>query len=241
MVGSDACGGYQSCAGKACGDYCTICDPNDTGCFETQEIKTCDAQGQCMSGTAVCDNPQPCDLQADTCPSGEVCCAVGRCGPVVTDQGICEPEDPVTGDCMVCECEMQPGGCPICNSPDTPILTPEGERAIAALREGDMVMSVHEGEVVAVPVLAVRQVRVFDHAVVRLSLDNGTSIEVSGSHPTADGRRLDALAPGDALGDVTVLAVELVPYTHERTHDILPASDSGTYFAGGALLGSTLY
>jgi len=55
-----------------------------------------------------------------------------------------------------------------------------------------------------------------------------------------DGRRLDSVRPGDALGDARVLSVEMVPYTHERTYDILPASDSGTYFAGGALLGSTL-
>ena len=153
---------------------------------------------------------------------------------------MCEPADAM-GNCMPCACEMQPGGCPICNSPDTPILTPDGERAVADLREGDLVMSVHEGEVVAVPVLATRSVRVFDHAVVRLSLDNGEQIEVSGSHPTADGRRLDSLVPGDMLGDVMVVAVELVPYTHERTYDILPASDSGTYFAAGAWLGSTLF
>ena len=34
--------------------------------------------------------------------------------------------------------------------------------------------------------------------------------------------------------------VETVPYRHEYTYDILPASDSGTYFAGGVLVGSTL-
>ena len=33
---------------------------------------------------------------------------------------------------------------------------------------------------------------------------------------------------------------EVVPYAHDFTYDILPASDSGTYFAGGALVGSTL-
>ena len=37
-----------------------------------------------------------------------------------------------------------------------------------------------------------------------------------------------------------VLSAEMVPYTHDRTYDILPASDSGTYVAGGALIGSTL-
>jgi hypothetical protein len=34
--------------------------------------------------------------------------------------------------------------------------------------------------------------------------------------------------------------VETVAYDPTHTHDILPASDSGAYFAGGALVGSTL-
>jgi hypothetical protein len=64
---------------------------------------------------------------------------------------------------------------------------------------------------------------------------------VSGSHPTADGRRLDALQPGDTLGGPHVQSLQLVPYEHDRTYDILPASDTGTYMAGGALIGSTLF
>jgi hypothetical protein len=112
---------------------------------------------------------------------------------------------------------------------------------VAELREGDLVLSVHRGEVVAVPVVATGSMRVYEHAVVRLTLDNGQTVHISGSHPTGDGRRLDALAPGDRLGDVQVVATELVPYPHERTYDILPASDTGTYFAGGALMGSTLF
>jgi hypothetical protein len=34
--------------------------------------------------------------------------------------------------------------------------------------------------------------------------------------------------------------VEIVPYGHPYTYDILPASKSGTYFAAGVLIGSTL-
>jgi hypothetical protein len=99
----------------------------------------------------------------------------------------------------------------------------------------------NHGQLVAVPVLATRSVQVFNHAVVRLVLDTGRTIEVSGSHPTADGRRLDALQPGDSLGGPRVQSIELVPYEHDRTYDILPASDTGTYLAGGALIGSTLF
>jgi hypothetical protein len=32
-----------------------------------------------------------------------------------------------------------------------------------------------------------------------------------------------------------------VPYEHPFTYDILPASSTGTYIAGGKLIGSTLY
>jgi len=92
-----------------------------------------------------------------------------------------------------------------------------------------------------VPILQVGSRAVVDHAVVRVTLDNGAVIEVSGSHPTADGLRLDQLVAGDRLGDVMVTSVSTVPYVHDRTYDILPASDTGRYFAGGALLGSTLF
>ena len=59
--------------------------------------------------------------------------------------------------------------------------------------------------------------------------------------PTADGRLFGDLVAGDQLDQQrAVAAAELVPYQHERTHDILPDSSTGTYFAAGALIGSTL-
>jgi hypothetical protein len=39
---------------------------------------------------------------------------------------------------------------------------------------------------------------------------------------------------------VRIERLTVVPYPHRFTYDILPASDSGTYFAGGVLIGSTL-
>jgi hypothetical protein len=43
------------------------------------------------------------------------------------------------------------------------------------------------------------------------------------------------------LGEVAqVVEAATVPYAHEATHDILPGSETGAYFAGGALIGSTL-
>ena len=48
------------------------------------------------------------------------------------------------------------------------------------------------------------------------------------------------LAADDRLDGVRIVSAELVPYRHSHTYDILPASDTGTYYAGGVLVGSTL-
>ena len=74
----------------------------------------------------------------------------------------------------------------------------------------------------------------------RVVLSSGAVLEISEAHPTADGRTFGELAAGDRLGPEAVAAVESVPYRFSETFDILPASDSGTYFAEGALIGSTL-
>ena len=142
---------------------------------------------------------------------------------------------PVNGTCPV--------GCLscVCAAPDTPISTPGGPRPIASLREGDLVLSMNRGQVVAVPVLRTKRIAVSSrHTVVRATLGTGAVLEISAPHPTADGRRFGDLHAGDDLGGLPIVAAEIVPYGHDATYDILPASDSGTYFAAGALVGSTL-
>jgi hypothetical protein len=74
----------------------------------------------------------------------------------------------------------------------------------------------------------------------QLLLDNGQVLQISARHPTADRRTFGDLREGDQLGGLRIKAVELVTYEHPFTYDILPASDTGFYFAGGALIGSTL-
>jgi hypothetical protein len=135
-----------------------------------------------------------------------------------------------------------PRGCPlcVCASPDTPIATPDGERVVASLRVGDRVLSVDHGRVVDVPILAVHRTAAPNHHVVQVKLANGSILEISAPHPTADGRTFGDLRRGDDLGGVAIEEVRSVPYASSYTYDILPASDSGTYFAGGVLIGSTL-
>jgi hypothetical protein len=128
----------------------------------------------------------------------------------------------------------------VCAAPDTPIATPDGERPIAALVAGDLVISQNRGQLMAVPILRTNRVPAANHHVVELVLENGARLRISEGHPTADGRTFADLRPGDHLGDARVVALRSISYPYAFTYDILPASDSRTYVAGGALIGSTL-
>jgi hypothetical protein len=55
--GGDIDGGkapYLPCAGKACGDDCSACDPTDPNCVETGVEKACDKNGACLASPAQC-------------------------------------------------------------------------------------------------------------------------------------------------------------------------------------------
>jgi hypothetical protein len=135
-----------------------------------------------------------------------------------------------------------PVGCPacVCAAPDTPIATPAGDIPIAALKPGDLIYSVGPRGVVVVPVLRINRAAVKNHTMVRLQLANGSTLELSPRHPTADGRLIGELRIGERLDHVEIRAVERVPYGEPYTYDILADSESGAYFAGGVLIGSTL-
>lgn len=183
--------------------------------------------------------------------TGETGMTTGMCGPGgdVCPEGTCKlapelpcemPMGPLGNGCCACECSVCTAPCR-CAAPDTPVATPEGERAIASLRPGDLVFSVEGEAVVVVPVLEVRkQPAPADHTVMRVELADGGVLAISGGHPTADGRAFAGLRAGDSLGDARIVAIAPVAYGHAYTHDILPASSTGAYFAAGALVGSTL-
>jgi hypothetical protein len=130
--------------------------------------------------------------------------------------------------------------CPICASPDTPISTPEGERPIADIQVGDLVYSVDHDAIRPVFVTRIGRHRAENHHVVRVVTADGRTLEISAPHPTADGRLFGDLRPGSLLDGHVLESVEVIPYAHEYTYDILPASDTGTYFAAGMQIGSTL-
>ncbi len=65
------CGGaepapYDPCAGKACGEQCHACPPDDPNCFETADLKACDPTGRCASAATFTCAP------SDSC-AGKAC------------------------------------------------------------------------------------------------------------------------------------------------------------------------
>lgn len=233
-AGGASCGG--NCGFSCCGSECintnndlhncgqcgTVCPASTPYCDNGKCAKPPCESTSCAAGTTCCMN--------ECCAAGELCCEVNAgasrigCFPA-TDTGTC------------------PLGCAqcVCTAPTTPIATPTGERAISELRAGDLVYSVERGAIAVVPILLVNRVPVTGiHHMVEVRLSTGKVLSISPSHPTADGRTFSDLRAGQTLDGVELRAVNRVPYTEAYTYDILPSSDSGTYFAGGVLIGSTL-
>jgi hypothetical protein len=170
--------------------------------------------------------PYPAEQAGDACASPDLYCALDCELPILCQNGVWQ---------------WGQENCPICAAPDTLIATPHGERPIASLRVGDLVYSVEHDAIVQVPIVRTGSTRVASHHVVRVVLNDGRVIEMSPGHPTANGRSFAELSEGSVFDERhTVASVQVVPYAHDRTYDILPGSETGTYFAAGALVGSTL-
>ncbi len=245
---SSSSSGSTTGAGGGCAD-CQGFDCCGATCINLKnDIHNCGTCGKVCPGPhpycdqGLCGEP-PCTSPA-LCGAAQLCCGDSCCG---TGDLCCMVPGPVVSELPACTPPTAEGTCPkgcllcVCASPDTPIATPTGDRAIAELVAGDIVYSVNGAAIVAVPLLRVNKVAARDHQVVRVTLDSGAVLEISPRHPTADGRIFADLRAGDRLDGARVLAVERVPYAHPFTHDILPASSTGAYFAGGALIGSTLF
>jgi hypothetical protein len=103
------------------------------------------------------------------------------------------------------------------------------------------VYSVDHDAIVAVPVVRMGRTPVTSHHVVRIELSDGSVLEMSPGHRIGNGLPFGDLRAGMAIdAQRAVVSAELVPYTHQATYDILPASSSGTYYAAGVLIASTL-
>src|SRR6266550_4550676 len=132
--------------------------------------------------------------------------------------------------------------CPICLARGTRIATPSGDVAVEDLRLGDLVWTLDEsGGRVAAALVSVGSTPVpSTQRVVRLVLSDGRAVDVSPGHPTADGRKVGDFVGGDRYDGAVVVSSELIPYAGGATFDVLPAGATGTYWANGVLLGSTI-
>lgn len=190
----------------------------------------------CASG--VCGEPPCADAgacsEAGSC-CGSSCCAVGQlCCEVNVGPATLSCSDPIDGTC--------PKGCPecACAAPDTPIATPSGEVPIAELRMGDLVYSQDAHGIVVVPIRQVNRTPVLGHTVLEITLRGERSLQISPDHPDAEGLPLGRLAPGSWHQGVHIQSVRTVPYQGSMTYDVLPAGETGVYFAAGLPIGSTL-
>ncbi len=231
----DACPTQPATVGSECTDATVDCwypQGDHCSCSECEGGSQFPICRQIDPPQWACTQP-PSDCPAQIPQAGDSCDVEGAsCGPDCELQVTCE------GGVW----QWNQGICPICAAPTTPIATPSGDRDIASLEVGDVVYSVHRGAIEAVPVIRRGSTPVTHHQVMRVTLADGAVLEISPGHPTADGRHFGDLK-ADTLLDAQheVLSVALVPYAYDRTYDVLPASDTGTYFAAGALIGSSLF
>lgn len=135
-----------------------------------------------------------------------------------------------------------PPPCPICLARGTRIATPLGALPVEVLRAGMPVWTADAaGHRIQAAIRVVGSTPVPPtHLVVRLVLAGGRTLDASPGHPLPDGRRLGDLRPGDVVDGSLVLAADLVPYAGGATFDLLPTGPTGTYWADGVLLASTL-
>jgi len=132
--------------------------------------------------------------------------------------------------------------CPICLAGGVLIDTASGAVPVQDIRAGMRVWTTDAGgrRVVAVVDEVGHVLAPMGHEVVRVVLGDGRIVTASPGHPTADGRTVGELRPGDVLDGSEVVSASLIAYAGAATYDLLPSGPTGTYFANGILLGSTL-
>ncbi len=147
-----------------------------------------------------------------------------------------------TGEVRIEEEEEARLSCPRCLAAGSRIATPAGPVEVQRLRPGDTVWTMdRQGR--RRPAVVQRVVHLAappGHGMVYLRLDDGRELLVSPGHPLADGRPAGELTPGDRLDGSVVLSAGRVTYRGQATYDLLPAGETGLYWANGILLRSTL-
>lgn len=134
------------------------------------------------------------------------------------------------------------GGCPKCLSSSTSIETEKGYENVKNLKIGMLVWTLNKfGKKELRPIVKLFSIEVgSSHKMIYLTLSDGRKLVASPKHPTITGRPIEDLVIGERYDGQIIISKDLIPYSDIRTHDLLPAGDTGFYFANGIPLGSTL-
>ncbi len=132
--------------------------------------------------------------------------------------------------------------CPICLARNDMIATPGGDVPIQDMRIGMPIWTTdRRGRRIPGIVIRTGRIRALPgDEMVRLVLRDGRTILVSPGHPTPADGAVGDLRVGQAFEGTVVASVERIRYRGAETFDVLPSGPTGTYFANGVLLGSTL-
>lgn len=175
-------------------------------------------------------------------PSSGPNCELNDCSP----KGSCRGEN---GEELPCPrgtfCSGIPAyGCyppdcptPICLSPDTRIRTSGIQKQIKDIQVGSIVLS---DDKKPAKVIKIGKTEVKNHQILEVTFNDGTILKISPGHPTADGRKFKDLKLGDIVDNRMISNIKKIVYQYKYTHDILPDSETGNYYANGILVGSTL-
>ncbi|OGK40707.1 hypothetical protein A3A74_03760 [Candidatus Roizmanbacteria bacterium RIFCSPLOWO2_01_FULL_35_13] len=234
----------------------TVTDENNTFCGGIAGIAcpvgySCQLEGNYPDAGGVCIKEQEERVKPQITKSSDPqCCSnsllekryrcVQNCGPPVA-----RSDDPEPGySCLspqIYENRMK-FGCPICLSSSTSIFTPQGNINIKSINVGTIVWTTDtKGEKIAQPVIKISSTLVpKNHKMLHLTLQDGRDLFVSSGHPTINGKTVDKLMVGDEYDSSRVLKTEVISYKDSKTYDILPAGETGFYWANRILMGSTL-
>jgi len=192
---------------------------------------------------AVIDAARPLDAGIQPTPAkvgckvdAKHCCLKGRviptsgCDALDGGRGYERSGD---GTCRETFCRCLPG--------DARIATPHGDVPIDALKVGDLVYTADAlGRRTPAPILALTSVP-FDaaHPIHEVTLSDGRFFRASAGHPLVDGTLVGAVRVGASI-DGAIVSEFRTRHIEGPTWDLLPAGPTGTYWADGVHLGSTL-
>ncbi len=216
-------------------------DTDAHGCLIAAGYSWCEVKNKCLRlFEEACLSTPVCNLnltlnEINTCPCGPVAkegdnCKITKCSDgtqVVTRNGQSARYKKVQQLCL-------------CLSQDTLILSSKGNVKINDLREGDSVWTINNSKKTLVKIIRVSKTSIpEDSKLLHVTLEDGRSLDVSPGHPTVDST-IGQLKSGQEYDKSVVASVLPSNYDYDYTYDILPAGDTGYYWANNILIGSTL-